>query len=124
MMSNRAAPEFQKLVTIANRVAAKFNRSRDTWILTSFALDNVLQRLGFDSRPLRIEAAVFPDDRKFYGTILGGAFSTVGWPSTSTSNAKETPCHGRHREIPDTPILHYQRRTCIGRVRGRESLPQ
>ena len=65
MISNRAAPEFQKLVTIANRVAVKFNRSRDTCVLTSFALDNVLQRLGFDSRPLRIEAAVFPDDRKF-----------------------------------------------------------
>ena len=86
-----ATAEFQQLVAITNRVAAKFNRLRDTCVLTSFALDNVLQRLGFDSRPLRIEAAVFPDDRKFYGTILGGAFSTVGWPSTSTSNAKETP---------------------------------
>jgi hypothetical protein len=28
--------------------------------------------LGYNSRPLRIEAAVFPDDRNFYGTILGG----------------------------------------------------
>jgi hypothetical protein len=35
------------------------------------ALNNVLQRLGYKSRPLRIEAAVFPDDRKFYGSILG-----------------------------------------------------
>jgi hypothetical protein len=34
MISNRAAPEFQKLVTIANRVAARFNGSRDTCILT------------------------------------------------------------------------------------------
>ena len=65
------APEFQKLVTLTNRVAAKFNGSRDTCVLTSFALNNVLQRLGYSSRPLRIEAAVFPDDRKFYGTILG-----------------------------------------------------
>ena len=64
--------EFQKLVTTTNRVAAKFNGSRDTCILTSFALNNTLQRLGYNSRPLRIEAAVFPDDRKLYGTILGG----------------------------------------------------
>jgi hypothetical protein len=63
---------FQKLVVIANRAAAKFNRSRSTCVLTSFALHDVLQRLGYNSRPLRIEAAVFPDDRKFCGTILGG----------------------------------------------------
>ena len=42
------ATGLQKLVVTANRVAAKFNRSRDTCVLTSFALDNVLQRLGFD----------------------------------------------------------------------------
>ena len=40
-------------------------------MLTSFALHDVLQRLGYGSRPLRIEAAVFPDDRKLCGTILG-----------------------------------------------------
>ena len=34
-------------------------------------VNDVLQRLGYNSRPLRIEAAVFPDDRKFYGSILG-----------------------------------------------------
>lgn len=69
--------KFQQLVTIANRVAAEFNGSRDTCVLTSFALHDVLQRLGCTSRPLRIEAAVFPDDRKLYGTILGG-FSEPG----------------------------------------------
>jgi hypothetical protein len=63
--------KFQQLVTTANRVAAKFNGARDTCVLTSFALNDVLQRLGYKSRPLRIEAAVFPDDRKFYGSILG-----------------------------------------------------
>jgi len=63
--------ELQELTTIANQIAVKFNGSRDTCVLTSFALHDVLQRLGYSSRPLRIEAAVFPDDRKFYGTILG-----------------------------------------------------
>jgi hypothetical protein len=68
---------FPKLVAIANRVAAKFNGSRSTCVLTSFALHDVLQRLGYNSRPLRIEAAVFPDDRKLCGTILG-AWSEPG----------------------------------------------
>jgi hypothetical protein len=63
--------KFQQLVTTANQVAVKFNGARDTCVLTSFALHDVLQRLGYKSRPLRIEAAVFPDDRKLYGNILG-----------------------------------------------------
>ena len=63
--------DFQKLVTITNQVAVRFNGSRNTCILTSFALNDTLQRLGYNSRPLRIEAAVFPDDRKLCGTILG-----------------------------------------------------
>ena len=68
---------FQNLVATANQVAAKFNGTRDTCVLTSYALHDVCKRLGYKSRPLRIEAAVFPDDRKFYGTILGG-FSEPG----------------------------------------------
>jgi hypothetical protein len=60
-----------RLVTIANRVAFEFNGSRDTCILTSFALNDVLQRLEYSSRPLRVEAAVFPDAPKAVGTILG-----------------------------------------------------
>jgi hypothetical protein len=51
--------KFQKLVTIANQVAVEFNRSRSTCVLTSFALHEVLQHLGYNPRPLRIEAAVF-----------------------------------------------------------------
>ena len=63
--------EFQRLVTLTNRIAFEFNGSRSTCVLTSFALHDVLQRVGYSSRPLRIGAAVCPDDRKFYGTILG-----------------------------------------------------
>ena len=61
-----------KVVSTTNRVAAKVNGSRSTCVPTSFALDAVLRRLGYNSRPLRIEAAVFPDHRKVCGTILGG----------------------------------------------------
>jgi hypothetical protein len=60
-----------RLVTIAKQVAFEFSGSRDTCILTSFALNDALQRLGYSSRPLRIEAAVFPDELKAVGTILG-----------------------------------------------------
>jgi hypothetical protein len=67
----RLQAHYDKLVTTANRVASEFNGSRDTCVLTSFALNDVLRRLGHDSRPLRIEAAVFPDDQKLVGTILG-----------------------------------------------------
>src|SRR5262245_52090077 len=77
--------ELQQLVTIANQVAADFNGARDTCVLTSYALCDVLQRLGYTSRPLRIEAAVFPDDRKFYGTILGG-FSEPGRRRAASPN--------------------------------------
>ena len=63
--------ELARLVTLTNRVALKFNGSRSTCILTSFALNDVLRRLGYNSRLLRIEAAVFPDDPKLVGTILG-----------------------------------------------------
>jgi hypothetical protein len=67
-----AVANFQKLVAIANRVAAEFNGAHDTCVLTSFALHDALRRLGYSSRLLRIEAAVFPDDHKLSGTILGG----------------------------------------------------
>src|SRR5262245_19885501 len=65
--------KFQELVTIANREAFKFSGLRATCVLTSFALHDALQRLGFNYRLLRIQATVTPDDyRKLGGTILGG----------------------------------------------------
>jgi hypothetical protein len=58
-LSRRASGCLENLVIVANRVAAEFNGARDTCVLTSFALHDVLRRLGYNSRPLRIEAAVF-----------------------------------------------------------------
>jgi hypothetical protein len=80
------APEFQKLVTTANRVAFEFNESRSTCVITSFALSDALQRLGYDSRPLRIKAVVFPDDPKLIGTILGGWGQLGRRPAASPGN--------------------------------------
>jgi hypothetical protein len=63
----------QRIVSLTNAVSLKFNDGdRATCVLTSYALNEVLQHLGYSSYPLRVEAKVFPDDRKLLGTILGG----------------------------------------------------
>jgi hypothetical protein len=71
MEQRDATSPFQALVELTNQVAAEFNQSLDCCVLTSFALHDVLRRLGYNSRLLRIEAAVFPDAPKLIGTILG-----------------------------------------------------
>jgi hypothetical protein len=64
-------PKLQMLVTIANAVSRSFNRCRNTCILTSYALDDVLRRLGMHSYPLRVKAAVSPNELGLKGTLLG-----------------------------------------------------
>src|SRR5262249_511117 len=51
MPTTETPSNFQKLVVITNRVAAKFNGSRSTCVLTSFALRDVLRRLGLARAP-------------------------------------------------------------------------
>jgi hypothetical protein len=65
--------EFKAIVITANRVAREFNDGAlDTCVLTSYALASALTDLGYaDARPVRVEAASFPDDRKLHGAILG-----------------------------------------------------
>jgi hypothetical protein len=65
--------KWQQLVTLTNKESREFNDGRrDTCILTAHALHNVLQRLGVNSRLMRVEAAVIPDDRSLTGAKLGG----------------------------------------------------
>jgi hypothetical protein len=66
-----ARARFQDLVNLTNEEAFAFTGKRDTCVLTSHALNFVLRELGFTSRLLRIEAAVFPNDKRMCGTILG-----------------------------------------------------
>jgi hypothetical protein len=61
----------RNLVILTNKEAFKFNERRDTCVLTSYALHSVLQQIGFSSSLLRVEAGIFPDDRRCCGTILG-----------------------------------------------------
>jgi hypothetical protein len=57
-------PKLQMLVAIANVVSRSFNHGyRNTCILTSYALDDVLRRMGMNSYPLRVEGAVLPKTR-------------------------------------------------------------
>src|SRR5262245_39128320 len=65
--------ELQKIVSLTNAISLEENDGvRDTCVLTSYALKDVLRRLGYNSRLIRVEAAVFPDDRRHYGALLGG----------------------------------------------------
>jgi hypothetical protein len=68
--------EFEAIVMLANRVAWGVNEGAlDTCIVTSYALAAALTDLGYaDARPVRVEAASFPDDHKLDGRILGSSF--------------------------------------------------
>ena len=66
-----------KIVALTNTIAHQYNGSRDTCILTSYALTNVLLRKGFNAYPVRIEAAIYPNDRKFSGVILGSRQDSI-----------------------------------------------
>jgi hypothetical protein len=66
-----AVTRFQDLVELTNAEAFKFTGSRSTCVLTAHALNFVCQRLELSSRVLRIESAVFPNEQKLCGTILG-----------------------------------------------------
>jgi hypothetical protein len=65
--------KLKAIVMTANRVAREFNDGDlDTCVLTSYALAAALTELGYaDARPVRVEAASFPDDCNLYGAILG-----------------------------------------------------
>ena len=65
--------KFKAIVITANRVAREFNDGDlDTCVLTSYALAAALTDLGYaNARPVRVEAASFPDDPKLHGAILG-----------------------------------------------------
>ena len=53
--------ELKLFVTLANRIALKFNKGETgTCILTSYAIVYVLRDRGLDARPLRVSARVFP----------------------------------------------------------------
>jgi hypothetical protein len=72
-MTTDETEKFKAIVTLANRVAWVFNEGAlDTCVLTSYALAAALTDLGYaDARPVRVEAASFPDDPKLIGVILG-----------------------------------------------------
>jgi hypothetical protein len=72
-MTAGTTEEFKAIVMMANRVAREFNDGDlNTCILTSYALAAALTDLGYaNARPVRVEAASFPDDRELHGVILG-----------------------------------------------------
>jgi hypothetical protein len=99
-MTTDATEKFKAIVMLANRVACGFNEGDlDTCILTSYALAAALTDLGYaDARPVRVEAASFPDDWKLPGVVLGHLGS---------------PGSGRRRRVGDD-IWWGQLAVCIG----------
>ena len=72
-MTTDETEKFKAIVIMANRVAREFNDGDlDTCILTSYALASALTDLGYaNARPVRVEAASFPDDHKLHAVSLG-----------------------------------------------------
>src|SRR5215831_4064375 len=70
--------KFKAIVITANRVAREFNDGDlDTCVLTSYALAAALTDLGYaNARPVRVEAASFPDDCKLQAVNLGGSLGS------------------------------------------------
>jgi len=62
----------QELTLLANETAYSALGHRDSCILTSNALCHVLASMGGEPKLTRVTCAVFPEDRKYYGTVLGG----------------------------------------------------
>lgn len=74
-----AARWLQYLVVLTNEEARKFTGMLNTCILSSYALSFVMQRFEIDARVLRVEAAIFPDNRKDC-TILGRQWGPAAKP--------------------------------------------
>jgi hypothetical protein len=72
-MTANTIEKFKAIVMMANRVAREFNDGElSTCIQSSYALAAALTDLGYaDARPVRVEAASFPDDREIQHVILG-----------------------------------------------------
>ena len=79
LIKSRAEQKWlQRIVSLTNAVSLGFNDGDpSTCIFTSYALNDVLQRLGYSSYPLRVEAKVRPNDKKLVGTNLGSRQSGV-----------------------------------------------
>ena len=72
-MTTDETEKFKAIVMLANRVAWGFHAGAlNTCIQTSYGLAAALTDLGYaDARPVRVEAASYPDDHKLYARILG-----------------------------------------------------
>jgi hypothetical protein len=64
--------QLKTIVQVTHDVSLRYNEGvRNTCILTSYALADVLQRLGADAYPLRVVAGVLPRPNKLYASVLG-----------------------------------------------------
>jgi hypothetical protein len=81
--SRETEAQLRKILALTHDVSLEFNHGyRDTCVLTSYALTNVLRRLGADAYPLRVETGAFPRCKKLGGIVLGRIDPPLGAPRT------------------------------------------
>jgi hypothetical protein len=57
--------------TLANREVYRFYGRRDCCVFSTGVACEVLTHFGIKAEPIRVEATIFPNDRKHYGVVLG-----------------------------------------------------
>jgi hypothetical protein len=66
---------FEALCTfcaLVNREILRFYGRPDSCVFSTAVIVEVLTYFGLKAEPIRVEAAIFPDDRNLFGCILGG----------------------------------------------------
>ena len=66
----------EDFTNLANECAYLECGHSSTCVMTSHALRYVLQTVGINAELFRVECGVFPEDRQYYGTVLGAAPET------------------------------------------------
>jgi hypothetical protein len=75
MDSEEMALALWDLVDLTNKMSRTFNGGRlNTCILASYALNDVLRRLGLQAYPLRVTTIVSPADRRLVATVMGKSY--------------------------------------------------
>ena len=63
--------QLEAFCTLANKEIRRYYGSRGSCVFSTATVCQVLNHFGIQAEPLRVEAGLFPDDRKHYGCLLG-----------------------------------------------------
>ena len=72
-MTPETLQQLSQFCQLANREIYRYYGSRGSCIFSAATVCEVLTHFGFQAKPLRVEAGLFHDDRKYYGCVLGSS---------------------------------------------------